>query len=179
MRPLTLRPCLAMLLATAGVLAAAPAASADTATCTFDSVAGTLDPDTPVFPATGGGEYSFSGAAQCRYHDRTPPIPAVPVYLTSATISSAGEYQGNPCVVGDFFSETTTVTFFNPSATDTASMRQHLHFVGGSGVMTMEEVNGDTWSHGGGAVELSPTDCAAVGLSSFALSGSFALTSGA
>jgi hypothetical protein len=197
MRLLTLRPCLALLLTTAGVLAAAPAASADTVNCTFDGVAVTLDPDIPGIPATGGGgDYSFSGGAQCRYHDNTPPIPAVPVYLTNATISSTGEYQNDICLTGWWFSNwgigpiddadrvgTTVVSFANPAATDVVGLRYMVRWTQGVGVLEGQEANGDPTSRVSGALYAEPSpgsSCSpGTGVSGYELNGLLVLTTDA
>jgi hypothetical protein len=194
---LTKRFLLLALAALAASFVAVPTASADTANCTFDGVAGTIDPDIPGIPATGGGgDYSFSGGAQCRYHDNTPPIPAVPVYLTNATISSTGEFQNNICSTGWAFSNwgmgliddpdrpgTTTVTFDNPNATNITSVRYQIRFDGGNGQLQMQELNGDLSSHGAGVVQLIPSPGSGCGpgetVKSFDVDGNFTATSDA
>jgi hypothetical protein len=188
---------LAVLLAAAGLLVAAPTASANSAECTFNGVAGTIDPDIPGIPTLGGsGLYTFSGGAQCVYGD-TRDNPNVPgdesptVYPTPATIETSGEYANDVCSTGWAFSDwgmppddpdrpgVTDIDFHDPRANDIDRMRYMIRFTAGNGHLVARDINGNLTSHGTGQVEILPSagsSCAPGGsVSSFDVTGAFSL----
>jgi hypothetical protein len=166
-----------------------PSASADSATCTFDGVAGTIDPDIRPAPETGGsGTYTFGGGASCEYVDTTG-AGANTEYNTSATIASSGEFNNIICSTGTAFSNwglppddpdkvgSTQVNFANGNATDVTNLAYKILFTGGNGRLVIKDVNGSATSGGSGVVQILPSQgssCTAEpGVSSFDVLGGF------
>ena len=173
----------------AASLVAVPTASADTATCTFDGVAGTIDPDIQPAPNLGGGGvYQFSGGADCEYVDTTGAGSGTE-YSTSAAITSSGEFDNDICGTGWAFSNwaglpsdepptgSTQVNFANANATDITSVRYMIRFSSGAGALRMTEINGAANSVGGGFVQILPSPGSSCtgppGVSSFDVLGGF------
>jgi hypothetical protein len=182
---------LATAAAAACLLVAAPAASADTATCSLSGVAGNLAPNIWPMPTTGGaGVYSFSGRADCQYVDDVlGPLGAV-----AATIASSGEFKNDTCSFGWAFSDwgmgpiddpdrtgATTMNFAHSRATDITAMRYMIRFDAGVGQLVIQDVNGNPSARGAGEVQIitSPgSSClpGSSGVSSFDVLGAFTTT---
>ena len=187
---LTKRFLVLALAALAASFVVVPSASADSATCVFDGVAGNISPVIPPAPTTGGeGTYTFNGGADCQYVDTTG-AGANTEYATTAAIASSGEFQNNICSTGWAFSNwglppddadlvgNTTVNFANANATDVTSLSYQIRFTGGNGtIFNIRNVNGSATSAGTGNVQILPSagsSCTGPpGVSSFDVLGGF------
>ena len=175
----------AMAAIAASFAVAVPSASAaETASCTFNGLAGNITPGVrsvlnPAGPTGGSGTYTFGGSAlSCSYANSDT---GVVVPSTSASINSRGAFSNLVCSTGtadgDPAAGGTTINFADPRVPDVTSASYHIQFVGGQGHMTVASFN-DQAVTGGGYVKITPAvgNCVTQDVTAFDVTGSFTVT---
>jgi len=165
---------------------ASSAFAADTATCSFSGLTGSLTPPIPAAANDPGGvstielgSYTFNGAATCVAVEGDVGDPPTNSGVYAVTIDSAGQYENQVCGTGwarGTDPNQTIVSGF-PAGEGPVNATYEIQFVGGAG--TLRITGGFTPQHdsltGGGYVQIVPEqgNCVNEDVSQFRVAGSF------
>ena len=165
---------------------ASSALAADSATCAFTGLTGSLTPAIPAAANDPGGinsietgDYTFNGDATCVVVEGDVGDPPTNSGVYAVTIDSAGQYENQVCGTGwarGTDPNQTTVTG-GPPGEGPVNTTYEIRFVGGAG--TLDITGGFTPQHdsvdGAGYVQIVPSqgNCVNEDVSEFTVAGAF------